>query len=342
MSLKMPRITDTTLRDGSHAVAHSFTKETVINVVSALSRAGVPVIEASHGAGLGGSTLQHGFSKVPEYELLEAAIEHSGNSKIGALMAPGIGNVKEMRKARELGLDVVRVVTHCTEADVTQQYFESAREIGLETVGFLMMSHTQPPEVLAEQALLMESYGCQCVYVVDSCGAMLPGEVTAKVSAVQQALTRAQTGFHAHNNLGMSIANSLAAMELGVDQLDSTLRGLGAGAGNTPTEVLIAVLNKMGVDTGIDLFEVIEAAEKYVAPLYQVAIDEAALIMGYAGVYSSFLHETKKVSERYGVSSKELLLELGRRQSVAGQEDWIVAVAMDLLKQQGRSPGQAA
>lgn len=343
MSLKMPRITDSTLRDGSHAVSHSFSKETVANVVSALSRAGVPVIEASHGAGLGGSTLQHGFSKVPEYELLEIAIANAGNSKIAALMAPGIGNVKEMKRAYDLGLKVVRVVTHCTEADVTQQYFESAREIGLETVGFLMMSHTQPAQVLAEQALLMESYGCECVYVVDSCGAMLPGEVTTKVAALQQALSKAQVGFHAHNNLGVSIANSLAAMELGVDQLDSTLRGLGAGAGNTPTEVLIAVLYKMGVDTGIDLFELIGAAEKYVAPLYQVAIDEAALVMGYAGVYSSFLHQTKKVSEEYGISSRELLLELGRRQSVAGQEDWIIGVALDLLKKEGRiTPHQAA
>ena len=335
MTLKMPRLTDTTLRDGSHAVGHNFSKQTIAAVVAALDSAGVPVIEASHGAGLGGSTMQHGFSSVDEMELFAVARDNAKQAKLAALLAPGIGNIRHMKAGRDAGLDIIRIVTHCTEADCSQQHMEAAKEMGLETVGFLMMSHTQPADVLAREALKMESYGCDCVYVVDSCGAMLPGEVTVKVKALQDVLTTAQVGFHAHNNLGVSIANSLAAIELGVDQIDTSLRGLGAGAGNTPTEVLLAVLNKMKVDTGIDMFACAEAAEKHVTDLYQVAIDEAALIMGYAGVYSSFLRHAKHVAEQYDVPSKDLLLELGRRQSVAGQEDWIISVAMDIRKQRG-------
>lgn len=331
--MKIPRLTDTTLRDGSHAISHSYTPEMVRNIVSQLDEAGVPVIEVSHGAGLNGSTIQQGFSLHSEYDLIKVAVETAKRAKIASLFVPGIGTSNELKKAVEIGIDVIRIAVHCTEADVTQQYFRLAKELGIEAVGFLMMSHTQPASVLAEQAKLMESYGADCVYVVDSAGALVPEGVKERVSALKNALS-IEVGFHAHNNLGLAIGNSLAALEAGADQIDGTLRGLGAGAGNAATEVLVAVLNKMKIETGINLSILMDAAEEVVTPIIPapIVIDRDNLSSGYAGVYNSFLLHVRHAAEKFGVRASEIMEELGKRNAVAGQEDWILDVAVELAE----------
>lgn len=329
--MKLPRLTDTTLRDGSHAVSHRFTPEQIGAIVQKLDQAGIPVIEVSHGAGLNGSTIQQGFSAYPEFDLLAVALDTAKQAKIASLFVPGIGTSVELRKAVEMGVKVIRIAVHCTEADISQQHFELAKQLGVEAVGFLMMAHSQPPSVLAEQAKLMEKYGADCVYVVDSAGAMLPSDVEARVQALKNALT-IEVGFHAHNNLGLAIGNTLAAMAAGADQIDGTLRGLGAGAGNAPTEVLVAVLNKMGLDTGLNLSILMDVAEDVVAKLmpHPIVIDRDNLASGYAGVYNSFLLHVRHAAEKFGVSPTEILVELGKRQTIAGQEDWILDVAVEL------------
>ncbi len=331
--LPAPRVTDTTLRDGSHPMRHQYTEGQVRGVVAALDGAGVPVIEVSHGDGLAGSSTQYGFSKVPEMDLISAAVETAKGAKIAALMIPGIGTRREVEEAAGRGIRILRIATQCTEADVSEEHFAVARELGLETVGFLMMSHMRPPEVIAEQAKLMESYGADCVYVVDSAGAMLPEDAAARVAALKDALS-CQVGYHAHNNLGVAIGNSLAALEAGADQLDGTLRGLGAGAGNAPTELLAAVLEKRGANPGLDVFGLMDAAEYVVAPMmpYEPVPNRDAIAIGYAGVYSTFLLHAKRAGERYGIDAREILVELGRRQAVAGQEDWIIDVALELAR----------
>lgn len=332
----MVRVTDTSLRDGSHAVGHSFSAEQVSNISGALDRSGVPVIEVTHGDGLAGSSIQYGFSATREMELISAAAEACDTAKIAALLLPGVGTVEQLKEAVERGIGVLRVATQCTEADVSQQHFELAKELGLETVGFLMMAHMRPPEVLVEQARLMQSYGADCVYVVDSAGAMLPGDARERVAALKDALD-CQVGFHAHNNLGVAIGNSLAALEAGADQLDGSLRGLGAGAGNAPTELLAAALDKLGKNPGLDVFGLMDAAEYEMAPImpYEPNTDRDSIAIGYAGVYSTFLLHAKRAAERYGIDSREILVELGRREAVAGQEDWILDVALELAKDQG-------
>jgi 4-hydroxy 2-oxovalerate aldolase len=329
--MKLPRLTDTTLRDGSHAVSHRFTPEQIRTVVRKLDEAGIPVIEVSHGAGLHGSTIQQGFSAFPEFELIAEAINSVKQAKIASLFVPGIGTSVELRKAAEMGLDVIRIAVHCTEADISQQHFELVKQSGLEAVGFLMMAHTQPPSVLAEQAKLMESYGADCVYVVDSAGSMLPSDAEARVRALKDALT-IEVGFHAHNNLGLAIGNTLAAMAAGADQIDGTLRGLGAGAGNAPTEVLVAVLNKMGLKTGLNLSILMDVAEDVIAPLLPnpIVIDRDNLASGYAGVYNSFLLHVRHAADKFGVNASDIVAELGKRQAIAGQEDWILDVAVEL------------
>ncbi|MGG4042065.1 4-hydroxy-2-oxovalerate aldolase [Bacillus smithii] len=329
--MKLPRLTDTTLRDGSHAVSHRFTPEQVRTIVHELDKAGIPVIEVSHGAGLHGSTIQQGFSTFPEFELIAEAINTVKQAKIASLFVPGIGTSVELRKAAEMGLDVIRIAVHCTEADISQQHFELSKQLGLEAVGFLMMAHTQPPSVLAKQAKLMESYGADCVYVVDSAGSMLPSDARERVQALKETLT-IEVGFHAHNNLGLAIGNTIAAMEAGADQIDGTLRGLGAGAGNAPTEVLVGVLNKMGLNTGLHLSILMDVAEDVVASLltYPIVIDRDNLASGYAGVYNSFLLHVRHAAEKFGVSASEIVAELGKRQAIAGQEDWILDVAVEL------------
>lgn len=331
--LTPPRITDTSLRDGSHAMAHQFTVEQVRDVATALDRAGVQVIEVSHGDGLGGASIQYGFSKTPEMELISTAVEATGQAKIASLLVPGIGTVNELKEAASRGLDIVRVATQCTEADVSGEHFQMAQELGLETVGFLMMAHLRPPEFLAEQAKLMESYGADCVYVVDSAGAMLPDDAADRVKALKDALD-IQVGYHAHDNLGSAIGNTIAAVKAGADQIDGSLRGLGAGAGNAPTELVAAVLDRMGLNPGLDVFALMDAAEYVIAPFmpFQPFTDRDSITIGYAGVYSTFLLHAKRAAERYDLDPREILVELGRRQAVAGQEDWILDVAVELAR----------
>jgi 4-hydroxy 2-oxovalerate aldolase len=334
--MKAPRLTDTSLRDGSHAMRHQFTREQVRDVARALDKGGVSVIEVTHGDGLAGSSIQYGFSKTYEMDLIEEARNAVTNAKIAALLLPGIGTKKELKEAIARGIQIVRIATQCTEADISQQHFEMAKELGLETVGFLMMSHMRPPDFLAEQALLMEKYGCDCVYVVDSAGAMLPHQAADRVKALKKALTKAQVGFHAHNNLGVGIGNTLAAVEAGIDQVDGSLRGLGAGAGNAATELIAATLDKMGYQHPWDVFGLLDAAEFVVAPImmFQPIPDRDSVAIGYAGVYSTFLLHAKRWGQKYGVDPLDILVELGRRKAVAGQEDWILDVTLEIAAKQ--------
>jgi 4-hydroxy 2-oxovalerate aldolase len=336
--MKAPRLTDTTLRDGSHAMKHQFTRQQVRVVARALDEAGVPVLEVTHGDGLAGSSVQYGFSLTNEMDLIEEARAAVTRTRIAALLLPGIGTRREMKDAVARGIQVIRIATQCTEADISQQHFGMAKEMGLEAVGFLMMSHMRPPEFLAEQALLMESYGADCVYVVDSAGALLPGSAAARVRALKEAL-KIQVGFHAHNNLGLGVGNTLAAVEAGADQVDGTLRGLGAGAGNTATELIAATLDRLGYEHEWDVFGLLDAAEFVVAPFmpFQPIPDRDSIAIGYAGVYSTFLLHAKRLGQQYNVDPLEILVELGRRKTVAGQEDWILDVTLELAKQKERS-----
>jgi 4-hydroxy 2-oxovalerate aldolase len=331
--MKAPRVTDTSLRDGSHPMRHQFSIAQVRAVAQALDEAGIPVIEVTHGDGLAGSSLQYGFSATSEMELISAAKEVCRQARIAVLLIPGIGTVKELKEAMERGAQVVRIATQCTEADVSEEHFEFAKKLGMEAVGFLMMAHMRSPEVLAQQARIMESSGADCVYIVDSAGAMLPRDAYERVLALKEALA-IQVGFHAHNNLGLAVGNTLAALEAGADQIDGCLRGLGAGAGNAPTELLAAVLDKMGLNPGLDVYKLMDAAEYVIAPMmpYQPIPTRDAITIGYAGVYSTFLLHAQRAGERYGIDPRTILTELGRRQAVAGQEDWILDVALELAR----------
>jgi 4-hydroxy 2-oxovalerate aldolase len=337
--MNAPRITDSCLRDGSHPMRHQFTVEQVRAIAGALDAAGVPVIEVSHGDGLGGSSLQYGFSRTPEMELISAAREVCTRAQIAVLLLPGVGTRAELREAARRGAAIVRIATQCTEADVAEQHFGLAKELGLEAHGFLMMAHMRPPAVLAEQAWRMESYGADGVYVVDSAGAMLPGDAAACVRALRSAV-RGSIGFHAHNNLGFALGNSLAALEAGAGQLDGCLRGLGAGAGNAPTELLAAMLDKLGLRSGLDTFRLCDAAEHVLAPMmpFQPLPSRDAITIGYAGVYSTFLLHARRAGERFGLDPREILVELGRRKAMAGQEDWIIDVAQDLAARKPANP----
>ncbi|ATY85274.1 4-hydroxy-2-oxovalerate aldolase [Kyrpidia spormannii] len=329
------RVTDVSLRDGMHAVRHQFSVEDARVIAEALDHTGVTIIEASHGDGLGGSSIQYGFSKETEEDYLRAVCGAVRRSKVAALLVPGIGTVEDMKRAVDWGIRVIRVATHCTEADVSEQHIGEARKLGLETVGFLMMAHSVAASVLVEEAKKMASYGAQTVYVVDSAGAMLMDEVREKVSALREALDAdVEVGFHAHNNLGVSVANSLAAVEAGATRIDASLAGLGAGAGNTPLELLAAVAEKAGIETGINLYVAMDAAEDIVRPrmIRPVQTDRASITMGYAGVYSSFLLHAFKAAEEFNVDARDILVELGKRKVVGGQEDMIVDVAAELAK----------
>jgi 4-hydroxy 2-oxovalerate aldolase len=327
------RLTDSTLRDGSHAVAHQFTEQQVRRVVRALDRAGVPIIEVSHGDGVGGSSFNYGFSHTNEMNLVKAAVEEAAQARIAVLMVPGIGTKKDLRLAAEAGARVARIATHCTEADISQQHIALAHELGMEAIGFLMMASMISPDHLAAEAAKMESYGADAVYVVDSAGAMTIDDARRRVAAVK-ARVACQVGIHAHNNLSLAVANSLAALEEGVDQIDGCTTGLGAGAGNCPTEILVAACERSGIATGVDPLLIMDAAQETVRPIRpeQGVIDRDGLLLGYAGVYGSFLLHAKRAAERYGVDSKEILLELGRRKVVGGQEDMIIDVAMELQR----------
>lgn len=324
-------IIDTTMRDGSHAVSHSYTPEQVRPIAAALDKAGVDLIEISHGDGLAGSTYNYGFSKVHEYKLIEAALEEIKNAKLDVLLLPGIGTVADLKEVNQMGVQAVRVATHCTEADVSAQHIHAAKEMGMFAVGFLMMVHMVEPSVLAEQAKLMESYGADYINLADSAGYLLPEDVTARVAAVKEAVN-IPVGFHAHNNMSMAVANSLAAIDAGAEYIDATLRGLGAGAGNCQLEVLAGVLKRRGIENSLDFYGLMDAAENLVEPIMQrpQVIRNAPMMLGYAGVYSSFLLHAYRAAERFNLDPRVILEELGRRRMVGGQEDKIIEVAYEM------------
>ncbi|MEV0057487.1 4-hydroxy-2-oxovalerate aldolase [Saccharopolyspora shandongensis] len=327
------RITDSSLRDGSHAKQHQFTTEHVRDIVAALDGAGVPVIEVTHGDGLGGSSFNYGFSHTPEQELIKTAVATAKRAKIAFLMLPGVGVKDDIRAAADNGAAICRIATHCTEADVSVQHFGLARELGLETVGFLMMSHSQPPEVLAQQARIMADAGCQCVYVVDSAGALVLEDTSERIAALVAELgDDVQVGFHGHENLGLGVANSVLAVRAGATQIDGSTRRFGAGAGNTPVEAFVAVAEKLGIRTGVDTLKIIDAAEDVVRPVMdgECLLDRLSLTMGYAGVYSSFLKHADRAAKKYGVSGAEILVEAGKRKLIGGQEDQLIELAVGL------------
>jgi len=341
MDLKGRKVTvhDMCLRDGMHPKRHQITVEQMVSVARRMDAAGIPMIEVTHGDGLGGASVNYGFPAASDEEYLTAVCKAVKNTKVSALLLPGIGTVDHLQMAVDCGISTIRVATHCTEADVSEQHLTMAAKIdGLDTVGFLMMAHMIEPEALVTQLKLMESYGANCVYITDSAGYMLPDDVTARV-ALARAELRPETeiGFHGHHNLGMGIANSLAAVAAGASRIDGSLAGLGAGAGNTPLEVFIAVCERMGVETGVDLFRAMDVAEDLVVPMmdHPVRIDRDALTLGYAGVYSSFLLFAKRSAAKYGLSSRDILVELGRRRTVGGQEDMIEDLALDMARERG-------
>lgn len=332
------RIVDSTLRDGSHSMSHQYNTQMITRVTEALAKAKLDTIEVTHGDGLGGSSLQYGLSKLTDQEAIRAANAVKGNSQLAVLLLPGVGIKEDLVMAYEEGARVARIATHVTEADISAQHMAFAKKIGMEVIGFLMLSHMEKPKNVLEQAKFMEGYGANVVYVVDSAGAMVPDDVKRSVSLLRQEL-KVQIGFHAHNNLGLAIGNTIAAIEEGAEVVDGSLAGMGAGAGNTPTEVLVAVLEKLGYETGVDLYAVMDAAEEVVRPLMKrpQVIDKSALTLGYAGVYSSFLLHTFKAAEDFGLDPRDILVELGKRKVVGGQEDMIVDVALELSRTQWTS-----
>lgn len=334
------RITDSTLRDGSHAMAHRFTEEQVRGVVHALDGAGVEVIEVTHGDGLGGSSFNYGFSAEDDIKLVAAAVDEARRAKIAVLLLPGLGTVENLRQARDAGASVARIATHCTEADVSLQHFAAAREMGMETVGFLMLAHRIGPAELARQARIMVDGGAQCVYVVDSAGALVLGEAQSRVAAlVSEVGQEAEVGFHGHQNLSLGIANSVLAAQNGALQIDGALCALGAGAGNSPTEVLVATFDRLGIPTGVDVQGAMAAAEDVVKPFLARLpfADRGAITQGYAGVYSSFLLHAERAAARYGVPAHEILQRVGEAGYVGGQEDMIIDVALQLAAERDRA-----
>ncbi len=326
-------VLDTTLRDGSHAVSHSYSPEQVRAIAGGLERAHVEYVEVSHGDGLAGSSFNYGFSSYPEEELLAAASSQLHEAKLTVLLLPGIGTQEDLSMAASYGAKVARIATHVTGADVGAQHIGLAKRLDLLACGLLMMSHLASPEKVAEQAGLFESYGADVVYLMDSAGAMLPEDVTARVRATREALS-IPVGFHAHNNLGLAIGNTLAAIHAGATFVDGCCRGLGAGAGNAQTEVLVAVLAKSAYQTGIDLHKIMDTAENIVGPIMRrpQVIDNTSLMLGYAGVYSSFLLHSIRAAEKFDLDPLDIIVELGRRGMVGGQEDMILDVAYQMAK----------
>ncbi|PWV67818.1 4-hydroxy-2-oxovalerate aldolase [Halomonas sp. A11-A] len=327
---------DMTLRDGMHPKRHQITLAQMSAIARGLDDAGVPLIEVTHGDGLGGASVNYGFPAHSDEEYLSTVVPLMKQAKVSALLLPGIGTVDHLKMAYELGVSTIRVATHCTEADVAEQHISLGRKLGMDTVGFLMMSHMNDPKGLAEQAKLMESYGANCIYVTDSAGHLLPSTVVDRLRAVRDVLEPdTELGFHGHHNLGMGVANSVAAIEAGADRIDAAAAGLGAGAGNTPLEVLVAVLDLMNVETGVDIFKIQDVAEDLVVPImdFPIRVDRDALTLGYAGVYGSFLLFAKRAEQKYGIPAREILVEMGRRGMIGGQEDMIEDTALSLLRQ---------
>jgi 4-hydroxy-2-oxovalerate/4-hydroxy-2-oxohexanoate aldolase len=326
---------DMSLRDGMHPKRHQITLEQMINVATALDAAGMPLIEITHGDGLGGASINYGFPLHSDREYLEAVVPKLKKTRVSVLSIPGIGTVDDLKMAVACGASSVRIATHCTEADISQQHIGISAKLGVDTVGFLMMAHMSEPEALLEQAKLMQSYGANCIYITDSAGHMLPHDVTARIGLLRSKLdAKTEIGFHGHHNLSMGIANSIAAIEAGAGRVDASVAGLGAGAGNTPMEVLVAVLHRMGMETGVDLYKVMDVAEDLVLPMmdHPIRVDRDALILGYAGVYSTYLLFAKRAAEAHGLSSRDILVEMGRLKTVGGQEDLIEDVALDMVR----------
>lgn len=329
---------DMCLRDGMHAKREQISVEQMVKVATALDDAGVPYIQVTHGGGLGGNSLQHGFALASNEEYITAVASKMKQARVSVLLIPGLGTMKELQSAYDCGARSVHVATHCTEADTSPQHIAFARKLGMDTTGFLMMAHLNDAAGIAQQGKLMESYGAQTVYVTDSAGYMLPDDVKARIGALRAVLKpETEIGFHGHHNLGMGIANSIAAIEAGASRIDGSVAGLGAGAGNTPLEVFAAVSERMGIETGVDLFKIMDVAEDIIVPMmdHLVRVDRESLTLGFAGVYSTFLLHAKRAGDRFGVSARDILVELGRRKMIGGQEDMIMDTAMTMAKARG-------
>jgi len=327
-------IQDVTLRDGMHPIRHQYNKEQIKNIAIALDKAKVDAIEISHGDGLTGGSFNYGFGAHSDWDWLEGVAQNLSHAKLTVLLIPGIGTIDDLKRARDLGVSSVRIATHCTEADISAQHIQAARNMDMDVSGFLMMAHMNEPIPLAGQAKLMEDYGAHCVYVTDSAGALLLKDVKDRIKAFKDVLLpETEIGIHCHHNLSLGVANTIVAMEEGANRLDASLAGMGAGAGNCPLEVLIAVLNRMGKEHNSDLFQLMDLADDVIRPLQErpVQVDRETLSLGYAGVYSSFLLHSERAAKKYGLDTRAILNELGKRKMVGGQEDMIIDVALDML-----------